>query len=198
MAASTGKNHLQPLEQQLVASWPPGGWNEVTVLLAVSGGADSMALLRAMDAVHAGPPGRLGVAHFNHRLRGADADADEQFVVEQCQRSGRTCHLGRRESLSPDAGGDGIEAAARAARYAFLQEVAHRIGARYVVTAHTADDQAETILHHILRGTGLAGLSGIPRTRPLGEAVTLIRPMLDISHDDVLDYLKALDRKSVV
>jgi tRNA(Ile)-lysidine synthase len=88
--------------------------------------------------------------------------------------------------------GDGLEAAARQARYEFLQTAAEQLGARYVVTAHTASDQAETILHHILRGTGLAGLGGMRRVRPLGPAVTLIRPLLEVTRRDVLDYLAAL------
>jgi tRNA(Ile)-lysidine synthase len=77
-------------------------------------------------------------------------------------------------------------------RYEFLAQTADRIGARYVATAHTADDQAETVLMNILRGTGLAGLAGIPRVRPLTEAATLIRPLLSISRALVLEYLALL------
>jgi tRNA(Ile)-lysidine synthase len=88
--------------------------------------------------------------------------------------------------------GDGLEAAARESRYRFLQSTAERLGARYVVTAHTADDQAETVLHHLLRGTGLAGLAGISRARPLGPAVTLLRPMLCLRRQDVTAYLNDL------
>ena len=78
-------------------------------------------------------------------------------------------------------------------RYAFLQSEAERCGARYVVTAHTADDQAETILHRIVRGTGVRGLGGMPRVRSLGS-VSLIRPMLAVRRTEVLDYLAALDQ----
>ena len=81
--------------------------------------------------------------------------------------------------------GVGLEAVARRARYAFLRQTAERLGARYVVTAHTADDQVETILHRIVRGTGIAGLSGMARVRPLGEAATLIRPLLDVRRAEV-------------
>jgi tRNA(Ile)-lysidine synthase len=91
-----------------------------------------------------------------------------------------------------DSGGDGLEAAARAARYQFLRSEAERLGARYVATAHTADDQAETILHRIVRGTGLAGLAGIPRARPLGPAASLIRPLLGVRREELLAYLAAL------
>ena len=84
------------------------------------------------------------------------------------------------------------EATARTARYAFLQETAERFGARYVVTGHTADDQAETILHRIVRGTGIAGLAGMARVRPLGPAATLIRPLLDFRRLELLAYLTDL------
>src|SRR5262249_19663731 len=87
---------------------------------------------------------------------------------------------------------DGLEAAARDARYHFLRSTAERLGARYVATGHTADDQVETILHHILRGSGLAGLAGVPRLRSPSAAVTLIRPLLTIERTEVEDYLRQL------
>ncbi len=183
---------LHAFEQKLATAWPPQRWCENTVLLAVSGGGDSIALLRAMHALTSPRPGRFFVAHFNHHFRGNDADADQQFVIDLCQRLQVGCEIGHGSAILSRASGDGLEAAARAARYEFLRQTAERLGARYVVTAHTADDQAETILHHILRGTGLTGLAGMARTRPLGLAVTLIRPMLDISRDEVLAYLSSL------
>ena len=179
--------------QKLAAAWPPVQWHDVTVLVAVSGGADSVALLRGLAAVRLAGPGRLVGAHFNHRLRGADSDADERFVVELCRSLGLACEVGRGDVTARAAAtSDGLEAAARTARYAFLQTAAERLGARYVVTAHTADDQAETILHRIVRGTGLAGLAGMPRSRPLGPAVTLLRPMLGLRRADVISYLADL------
>ena len=180
-------------ESGLAAAWPPEAWQDVTVLLAVSGGADSVALLRAMRALKAGGEGRLVAAHLNHQLRAEQSEADEAFVVELCRRLGVTCevHRVRVEQLAADSG-DGLEAAARQARYDFLQNTAARLGARYVVTAHTADDQAETILHRIIRGTGIAGLSGMMRARPLGPAATLIRPLLGFRRVEILDYLKHL------
>ena len=75
-----------------------------------------------------------------------------------------------------------------------MQSTAERLGARYVVTAHTADDQAETILHRILRGTGVAGLAGMRRARPLGPAATLIRPLLDVRRAEILAYLSELQQ----
>jgi tRNA(Ile)-lysidine synthase len=179
------------LESKLAAAWPPGDWSEVTVLLAVSGGSDSVALLRAMAAIKGDGPGRLCAAHVNHHLR-AEADADEAFVVDLCRRLGIPCEVGHAAVTQAAAdAGDGIEAAARQARYRFLEDAAGRLGARFVVTAHTADDQAETILHRIIRGTGVGGLAGMARTRPLGHAA-LIHPLLGIRRAELAAYLDAL------
>ncbi len=186
-------NQRHPIEAALAAAWPPEVWNDVTVLLAISGGADSVALLRAMASLKTEGPGKLHVAHFNHRLRGDESAADEQFVRQLCDNLALECYVGE----TPDgqtiaAGGDGLEAAAREARYEFLTQTAQRLGARYVVTAHTADDQAETILHRILRGTGIGGLSGMARARRLGPATTLIRPLLETRRADLVGYLSDL------
>ena len=182
---------LHPLESKLAEAWPPSQWADLTVLLAVSGGADSVALLRAMAALKTGGAGRLCVAHLNHQLR-PEADDDQQFVVELCDRLGVACEVERAavNDLAAQSGG-GIEAAARWARYRFLEQAAGRLGARFVVTAHTADDQAETILHRIFRGTGIRGLAGIARARPLGHA-TLIRPLLGARREELRAYLDAL------
>ena len=135
--------------------------------------------------------GRLCVAHLNHRLR-PDAGDDEQFVVDLCSRLSLPCEVGRVEvDRLAAAAGDGIEAAARAARYRFLQHTTERLGARFIATGHTADDQAETVLHRILRGTGIRGLSGMARTRRLGHAV-LLRPMLGIRRSELVAYLDAI------
>ena len=179
-----------PLVEKLGAVWPPEAWQDVTVLLAISGGADSVALLDAMTRLKRGGEGRLCTAHFNHRLRGDESAADEALVVELCSTLGVHCEVGRAEAgRLAKGGGDSLEAAARNARYDFLQRTAARLGARYVVTAHTADDQAETILHRILRGTGIAGLSGMARTRALGPAATLIRPLLAFRRAELIAYL---------
>ncbi len=181
---------LHPLESRLDQAWPPAAWKDVSVLLAVSGGADSVALLRAMQALKTGGKGRLVAAHFNHRLRGDEADADERFVVDLCRQAGLPSEVGRATAAQLEAAaGDGLEAAAREARYAFLQQTAARLGARYVATAHTADDQAETILHRAVRGTGVAGLAGMTRVRPLGPAAVLIRPLLGFRRAELLEYL---------
>lgn len=180
-----------PLETRLAEVWPPERWKDVGVILAVSGGADSVALLRAVVAVRQAGAGRVWVAHFNHRLRGDEAETDEQFVVDLCGRLGIGCEVGRRTrqlSLRKE----GVEAAARKLRYRFLRETAGRLGARYVVTAHTADDQAETILHRIVRGTGVRGLAGTAAARPLLPGITLLRPLLSVRRGQILSYLESL------
>jgi tRNA(Ile)-lysidine synthase len=183
---------LHPFELALATDWPPSIWQDTGVLAAVSGGADSVALIRALATLKTAGHGLLAVAHFNHRLR-ADAGRDAEFVAELANRLGLRFELGDADTaLTARMEGDGLEAAARGERYRFLQSAAERIGARYVVTAHTTDDQAETILHRILRGTGVAGLAGMRRTRSLSDAVTLIRPMLGVSRTGVIEYLTHL------
>ncbi len=182
-----------PLEFRLAQQWDPSEWADVSLLLAVSGGSDSVALLRAMHRLKTSGEGRLLVAHFNHRLRGPESDRDEAFVVELCCRLQIPCEVGSPGPRHLAAGqGEGLEGAARRHRYAFFQRTAARLGARYVVTAHTADDQAETILHRIVRGTGIAGLAGMARARPLGPAATLMRPLLGFRRGELLAYLDDL------
>ena len=194
-AARANQNPMpspQPFETHLAAAWPPAKWQEVTTLLAVSGGADSVALMRAMRALKTRGDGRLCVAHFNHHLRGDQSAADEAFVLDLCRRFDLPCEVGHAQGQVMAEGSDGVEAAARAARYEFLQQAAARLGARYVVTAHTADDQAETILHRILRGTGIGGLGGMQRVRAFGPAATLIRPLLEVRRTELVAYLDDL------
>ena len=86
---------VRPLEVRLAQAWPPHAWEDVSVLVAVSGGPDSVALLSALRRLKTGGQGRLLAAHFNHRLRGPDADADEAFVVGLCREIGVPCEVGR-------------------------------------------------------------------------------------------------------
>jgi len=183
-----------PFESALETAWPAENWRDVSVLLGVSGGADSVALARAMVALKGGRGlGRIVVGHFNHRLRGADSDDDQQFVAGLCGQLGVEFRAGRAQGEGPACrSGDGIEAAARSLRYNFFRQTGEELGCRYVVTAHTAEDQAETILHRIIRGTGINGLAGIARTRTLGAALTVIRPLLGIHRPLLLEYLAAL------
>ncbi len=132
-------------------------------IVAVSGGADSVALLRALHACG----GPLFVAHVNHRLRGADSDADEAFVRDLCAALGVAYRV-TAVDVAALAAGDNLESTARRVRYAFFAEVAAETGAAWIATAHTADDQAETVLHRMIRGTGLQGLRGIASWRTGG------------------------------
>lgn len=176
------------LEQKLALLWPPASWCDVTVLVAVSGGPDSVALLRALTAIRTSGPGKIVAGHFNHRLRGQHSDDDEAFVRELCRSLGIACEVGHANDAVVS--GSMSEAAARSGRYGFFAAAAGRCGARYVVTGHTADDQAETVLHRVLRGTSLAGLAGMRQTRPLLPGVTLLRPLLSVRRADLLEYLK--------
>jgi tRNA(Ile)-lysidine synthase len=183
------------LESALATAWPAEQWRDVHVVLAVSGGADSVAMLRLMaDAKRrAGGAGRLIVAHLNHGIRPVESAVDAAWLADLCQRLELPCEIGTADVPGlADRAGDGIEAAARAARYQFLLETAERFGARFVAVAHTADDQAETVLHRFLRGTGIAGLAGMPRGRRLSPAVQLVRPLLDVLRHQIEQYLAAL------
>jgi tRNA(Ile)-lysidine synthase len=176
-------------EDQLARAWPCDQWSNVTVLVACSGGGDSVGLLCGLARLKAGGTGRLWVGHFNHGLRRAESDADERFVAQLADRLGMGCRIGRSAYGELATAEGGLHAAGRIARYRFLQSTAEELGARYVVTAHTADDQVETILHRLLRGTGLAGLAGMQRARPLGRASTLLRPLLGVRRAEIRSYL---------
>jgi tRNA(Ile)-lysidine synthase len=182
-------------EARVAAAWPPERWAGEIVIVAVSGGADSIALLRALAALRpVDAIGRLIAAHFNHRLRGDESDGDERFVADLAAKLGIECATA--SGATADAArerGDGLEAAARELRYRFLIDTARSRGARYIATAHTRDDQAETLLQRITRGTGLAGLGGIARARALdGETIGLIRPLLSVRRSEVEAYLAEL------
>lgn len=174
------------------AALPAQGLWTMPVVVAVSGGSDSVALLTTLRRLV--PPGlehRLLVAHAEHDLRDG-ASADREFVVSLAARLGLHV-VWRRLAIrdAPDGDGAGIEGRARRLRYAFLAEVALESGGRHVAVAHTADDQAETILHRMLRGTGLAGLGGMADARELVAGVSLVRPMLGLTREDVRGYLAA-------
>ncbi|HEY4232455.1 MAG TPA: tRNA lysidine(34) synthetase TilS [Lacipirellulaceae bacterium] len=191
----SGSRASHPFELEIAAAWPVVDWRQVHVLLAVSGGPDSVALLRAIDSLkrRAGGRGRVIVGNLNHGLRGADADADQVWLATLCDRMGMPFEAGAADvaGLATEQG-DGWEAAARAARYEFLCRTAERLGARWVATGHTRDDQVETIVHRLIRGTGLAGLTGMRMVRPLSPTASLVRPMLAVRRDEVLEYLSAM------
>jgi tRNA(Ile)-lysidine synthase len=149
------------------------------VALAVSGGADSVALAwLCHDLVQAGEVAWAiaGIIHVNHGLRGAESDRDEAFVIALAARLGLSCDVVRLDAARLQTGaGRSVEAAAREARDAAFAQAAVRLGATRIATAHTADDQAETVLLRLLRGSALRGVGGI---RPRRGAI--VRPLLDV------------------
>jgi tRNA(Ile)-lysidine synthase len=169
------------------------------LVLAVSGGADSVALVRAVVAVRPESSTPLVLAHLNHQLRGDAGDADEAFVCRLYRylvaAGTPALHLARERLDVPRLAherGENLEATARRERYRWLAEIAQAHGLARVATGHTADDQAETVLHRLLRGTGLAGLRGIARRRELAPGVVAVRPLLRATRDDVLAYLAGI------
>lgn len=175
------------------------------VILMVSGGADSMALLHmaATEPLDLGDGAglarvakeRLHVLHVNHLLRGADADADQHFVQVTCDSLGIPCTVLRVDvaKLAQERDGN-VEEIGRRVRYDAVRELAQKLCAEQgvsrqkaeILTAHTADDRAETFMMNVMRGSGVSGLASIPRHRGL-----IYRPLLDYTHDQLKDWLKA-------
>ena len=156
------------------------------VLVAVSGGIDSAVLLHLLAGERTRSRYALLVAHFNHGLRGADADADEAFVRQLAAEYGLPFVAGRADVRAIAASrGSGIEEAARAQRYSFLEHLLTEHSCTRCATGHNADDNAETVLFHLFRGSGMRGLAGIPVARNNG---TIIRPLLFASRDEIAAF----------
>lgn len=180
-----------------------------TVVMGVSGGPDSVVLLHLLHRLAGAWDLRLHVAHLHHGLRGPDADADAEFVAALAAEWGLPCTVeradvpgvARREQLA-------VEETARRLRYAFLARVALQVGATRIAVAHHADDQAETVLMHLLRGAGPAGLRGMLPATPLGDyrllplaagegqelavaGLLLIRPLLAVTRAEIEAYARA-------
>lgn len=173
-----------------MAAWCVEGFGRGWVV-AVSGGGDSVAMLLALHSLREEFGLSLSVAHLDHGVRGEAACEDARFVADLAGSLGLPSDLG---SWRPTRAGH-FEADARAARLAWLAEVATARGATAVAVGHTRDDQAETILHRIVRGTGPRGLAGIPARRLLAPGVDLVRPLLDVSRRAVRDELARLGRE---
>jgi tRNA(Ile)-lysidine synthase len=156
------------------------------VLVGVSGGADSVALLAVLNRLRPLYGLTLTAAHFNHRTRAAESDRDEAFVRALCKSLGIALVCG---SLREGAGSRGLsmEDFLRRERYAFFEKGRRKSGADRIALGHHQNDQAETVLMNIIRGAGLSGLSGIPPVR----AATFIRPLIDCTRREILDYLAA-------
>jgi tRNA(Ile)-lysidine synthase len=155
--------------------------------VAVSGGADSVALLLLLLEMRERLGVVLSVVHFNHKLRGKASDADEQFVKRLAAKHGlefhsASLHVAKKAKKEKS----NLEDAARRARYDYFRSLAESETCTRIAVAHTADDQAETVLAHVLRGTGIAGLGGIhPKAGPV------IRPVLSVRRDELRQFLRA-------
>jgi tRNA(Ile)-lysidine synthase len=164
------------------------------LLIAVSGGRDSMVLLHALHALReAGDDRMLVAAHLNHRLRGEESDRDAALVEAVCRRLDILLDAGCCEPGELEAACIGsLEESARKTRYEYLLAAAARHGLTTIATAHHADDQAETVLFNLLRGTGLRGLCGIPERRAHSTGhVQIIRPLLQVPSRQLADYATA-------
>jgi tRNA(Ile)-lysidine synthetase-like protein len=173
------------------------------VVVGVSGGPDSVALLLALHelSTHGEGPTRTAhlaiapaVAHLNHGLRPGAADEDQAFVEDLARKLRLPCEVSRADvRAEAEALGVGIEEAARHARRSFLAGAARRRGARWVALAHHADDRAETVLFHILRGTGVEGLAALGPRAPLlpEEGIEIVRPLIDVPRRLILGYLES-------
>ena len=207
--------------ESLETIWPHQRWRDVKVVVAVSGGADSVALIRLLHqmAQEGVGKGSMVVAHYNHCLRAQASDGDERFVKDLAKQLGLDCVVQRadqgcrvametlkttRAEIEPAdvepadvepalVAGTAIAADSeeqwRNERYDFFYRLACSTGARYVALAHQADDRIETVLHHILRGTGISGLAALKPFRNLGDEVVIARPLLHCSRASLLQFL---------
>lgn len=155
------------------------------ILAGVSGGADSVAMLLALVELAPRMRYRLAAAHLNHRIRASESDRDEEFVRDLCARLGVALEVGHAAGLS--AGMPNLEEAAREARHDFLRSAAKRLGAAWIALAHTAGDQAETVLMRLVRGAGITGLAAMSESGPGG----IVRPMLTLERGTIEQFLRA-------
>lgn len=166
---------------------PPGA----RVLAGVSGGPDSVALAHWLSVQKRRKGLDVALLHVHHGLRGRAADRDAAFVLALGERLGLPASVVKADVKGlARRRGAGLEDAGRKARYEALARAARRGRRSVVCVGHQLDDQAETVLLHLLRGTRLAGLGGMPPARPLAPGVTLARPLLPLTRAEVLAYLK--------
>lgn len=164
---------------------------EEGLLLCVSGGPDSIAMLHAFISIAKDMHLRLFIVHVNHSLRGIESDKDQRYVENTAKALNipvicskvNTIEFSKSDKIS-------VEAAARKLRYDFFIQTAKRLKIKTIATAHTKDDQAETILMRLIRGAGPRGLCGIPVINHIND-IKIIRPLIDISRKEVLEYLSS-------
>ena len=184
------------LERRVAKAIKLANLTNTSLVVAVSGGSDSLALLYCLHRISLALGLNLHAAHLDHSLR-PESSADAEFVSDIC------AHLGielTSERINVDAHRQehhlSLEEAARDVRYWFLSTVLRKQGARAVVTGHTFDDQAETVSMNILRGTGVTGLGGmrmISHTTICNTKTTIVRPLLSVKHDETQEYCELSD-----
>ncbi len=189
------------LERQVAGSLRRAGFSSggVTLVVAASGGPDSTALLRCLHRLRDEHNLKLHAAHLNHDFRGAEADHDAAFVQRLADGLGLPCSIDKQDPIAyqRERGVSSFEQAAREMRYAFLSAVAASVGAAAAALGHTADDQAETALLHLLRGSGLHGLRGMAEAAPWPwpepqSGPLLFRPLLGVTKAAAAAYCRAL------
>ena len=160
------------------------------ILVAFSGGADSSALLHILCQYSKMSGAKIYAAHVNHGIRGNEADRDEEFCKELCDSLGVKIFVLRADvpSIAKERK-ESVETAARLVRYEFFERVMRENGIKILATAHNANDNLETLIFNIARGSGLSGLCGIPSSRSMGSA-TVIRPMLAMQKSEIIEYCK--------
>ena len=192
---------LSELDKIVERTFPSTQWRTFRTLIAVSGGPDSVALLRLIVA-NADPASKsnLIVAHINHGTRAKQSEADAGFVRQLAEKHQLEFCLDSipiplKEDTANSAPRQHSEESMRNARYDRLVAMAGRLGCRYLVTGHHLDDQIETLLFRIFRGTGIAGLQGIPQRRVVSDALTIVRPLLSIRSNELKAYLRTIGQE---
>ena len=155
-----------------------------TVLLGLSGGADSVCLFHLLLELQKKIPFSLHACHFHHGIRGDEADGDEAFVKELCEKNNVPFHL-KRANVPDEAkiSGESVEECARRLRYGFFEELCLKYGITRIAVAHNLSDRSETLLFNLARGSGISGLRSIPPKRD-----KIIRPLIDCTKDEILEY----------
>lgn len=189
------KNGLSYLSPQALSSMP----KDVPVLVAFSGGADSSALLHLIVNDSKMNGYSVHAAHFHHGIRGDEADRDAEFCRSVAEKYGIPFHIEQADIPAlAKANGNSVEAEARERRYAFFDRVMRENGIPILVTAHHAEDQVESILLHVLRGSGISGLCGMKECRALSDGLYLVRPILNSEKSEILDYCHKNDIEFVI
>ena len=171
-----------------------------SVLIGVSGGADSVALVHVMKEIAPIFSIKLGIVHLNHSLRGNESDADARFVVSLSEKLNLPCYTAKEDIVAyKKKHGFSLEEAGRRVRYAFFENIAQREGFNKIALGHTSDDNAELILMYLIRGSGPLGISGIPPVRGVYNTnLLIIRPFIKITRFDIIKYISSKGLSHVV